>query len=74
MRTVSLKTVPTAILSRQTAGTLGESLIINLPGKPEAIDVCLKAIFLAVPKCLELIADKNIQIDLNFIEGNDYSF
>lgn len=69
MRTESLKTVPTAILSRATAGTLGKSLIINLPGKPDAIAVCLKAVFLAVPKCLELIAAKNIQIDLDFIEN-----
>jgi molybdopterin adenylyltransferase len=71
MRTVSLKTVPTAILSRQIAGIRGTSLIVNLPGKPEAIDVCLKAIFLAVPKCLELLDKTNIQIDLNFIEGEN---
>ncbi len=70
MRTVSLKTVPTAILSRQTAGTRGNSLIINLPGKPEAIAVCLGAVFLAVPKCLELLDSSNIQIDLDFVEQN----
>lgn len=70
MRTVSLKTVPTAILSRQTAGTRGKSLIINLPGKPDAIAVCLSAVFLAVPKCLELLDNSNIQIDLDFIEQN----
>ena len=70
MRTVSLKTVPTAILSRQTAGTRGKTLIINLPGKPEAIAVCLSAVFLAVPKCLELLDGSNIQIDLDFIEGD----
>ena len=68
MRTVSLKTVPTAILSRQTAGTRGRSLIINLPGKPDAIAVCLGAVFLAVPKCLELLDGSNIQIDLDFVE------
>ena len=68
MRFVSLKTVPTAILSRQTAGTRGSSLIINLPGKPAAIAVCLGAVFLAVPKCLELLDNSNIQIDLNFVE------
>ncbi len=50
MRTVSLKTVPTAILSRQIACTRGNRLIINLPGKPVAIAVCLSAVFLAVPK------------------------
>lgn len=68
MRNESLKTVPTAILSRQTAGTRGTSLIINLPGKPEAIAVCLSAVFLAVPKCLELLNKSNIQIDLDFVE------
>lgn len=68
MRAVSLRTVPTAILSRQTAGTRGSSLIINLPGKPEAIAVCLGAVFLAVPKCLELLDGSNIQIDLDFVE------
>ncbi len=69
MREVSLKTVPTAILSRQIAGSRGKSVIINLPGKPEAIDVCLNAIFLALPKMLELLSGVNIQIDLDFIEG-----
>lgn len=68
MRSVSLRTVPTAILSRQTAGTRGKSLFINLPGKPDAIAVCLGAIFLAVPKCLELLDNSNIQIDLDYIE------
>ncbi len=68
MRSVSLRSVPTAILSRQTAGTCGHSLIINLPGKPEAIAVCLGAVFLAVPKCLELLDSSNIQIDLDFVE------
>ncbi|WP_190600120.1 molybdopterin adenylyltransferase [Candidatus Vesicomyidisocius sp. SY067_SCS001] len=68
MRNISLRTVPTAILSRQTAGTRGSSLIINLPGKPDAIAICLGAVFLAVPKCLELLDQSNIQIDLDFIE------
>lgn len=72
MRAVSLRTVPTAILSRQTAGTRGKSLIINLPGKPDAIALCLSAVFLAVPKCLELLDNANIQIDLDFIE-QDFS-
>lgn len=55
MRTESLKYVPTAILSRQTAGIRGQSLIINLPGKPSAISQCLNAVFPAVPYCLDLI-------------------
>lgn len=55
MRAVSLKSVPTAILSRQTAGIRGNSLIINLPGKPAAIRECLLAVMPAVPYCVDLI-------------------
>jgi molybdopterin adenylyltransferase len=55
MRAVSLKSVPTAILSRQIAGTRGRSLIVNLPGKPAAIRECLLAVFPAVPYCIDLI-------------------
>ncbi|MEJ2396867.1 MAG: molybdopterin adenylyltransferase [Gammaproteobacteria bacterium] len=55
MRAVSLQNVPTAILSRQIAGTRGSCLIINLPGKPSAIAECLDAVFPAVPYCIDLI-------------------
>lgn len=55
MRAVSLKFVPTAILSRQTAGIRGKTLIINLPGKPKSIKECLEAVFPAVPYCIDLI-------------------
>lgn len=55
MRAVSVRTVPTAILSRQVAGTRGTTLIINLPGKPAAIEECLSAVFAAIPYCVELI-------------------
>lgn len=55
MRAVSLQYVPTAILSRQTAGIRGKSLIINLPGKPKSIRECLDAVFPAVPYCIDLI-------------------
>ncbi|MDD4930100.1 MAG: molybdopterin adenylyltransferase [Gallionella sp.] len=55
MRSASLKFVPTAILSRQTAGIRGRSLIVNLPGKPSAIDDCLNAVFPAIPYCIDLI-------------------
>ncbi len=55
MRMESLKYVPTAILSRQCAGIRGRSLIINLPGKPKAIQECLDAVFPAIPYCLDLI-------------------
>ncbi len=55
MRTVSLKSVPTAILSRQTAGVRGKTLIVNLPGKPAAIRECLIAVMPAIPYCVDLI-------------------
>ena len=55
MRKVSLEKVPTAILSRQTAGIRGQSLIINLPGQPKAIQECLDAVFPAIPYCIDLI-------------------
>jgi molybdopterin adenylyltransferase len=55
MRQVSLQKVPTAILSRQTAGIRGGSLIINLPGQPRAIAECLDAVFAAIPFCIDLI-------------------
>ena len=60
MRTRSLLEVPTAILSRQTAGLRGSSLIINLPGKPSAIRTCLDAVFPAIPYCLDLIGGDRI--------------
>src|SRR5215831_15597282 len=55
MRAVSLRVVPTAILSRQIAGTRGHSLIVNLPGKPAAIRECLLAVFPAIPYCIDLL-------------------
>ncbi|MFO0823056.1 MAG: molybdopterin adenylyltransferase [Gemmataceae bacterium] len=60
MRSVSLRSVPTAILSRQTAGIRGKSLIINLPGKPAAIRECLLAVMPAVPYCVDLIGGPSI--------------
>lgn len=55
MRQESLRFVPTAILSRQTAGVRGNSLILNLPGRPKAIAECLAAVFAAIPYCVDLI-------------------
>jgi molybdopterin adenylyltransferase len=55
MRQESLKYVPTAILSRQTAGIRKNSLILNLPGKPKAIRQCLDAVFPAIPYCIDLL-------------------
>ena len=58
--------MPTAILSRQIAGTRGSSLIINLPGKPAAIRTCLDAVFAAVPYCIDLIGGVRLETDPNF--------
>jgi molybdopterin adenylyltransferase len=69
MRAVSLRVVPTAILSRQTAGTRGRSLIINLPGRPKSIRECLDAVFPAVPYCLDLIGAARIETDPAVIQA-----
>jgi molybdopterin adenylyltransferase len=61
MRKVSLEKVPTAILSRQTAGIRGKALIINLPGQPRAIRECLSAVMPAVPWCIELIGGPRLE-------------
>jgi molybdopterin adenylyltransferase len=55
MRATSLRYVPTAILSRQTAGIRGRTLIVNLPGRPKAIRENLEAVFPAIPYCIDLI-------------------
>lgn len=62
MRAVSLKVVPTAILSRQTAGIRGSSLIVNLPGKPSSIAECLDAVMPAVPYCVDLIGGPRLEL------------
>ncbi|MDQ6986795.1 MAG: molybdopterin adenylyltransferase [Mariprofundaceae bacterium] len=63
MRQESLKFVPTAILSRQTAGIRGGALIVNLPGKPSAIDDCLNVVFPAIPYCIDLIGGAYLEAD-----------
>ncbi len=64
MRAKSLTYVPTAILSRQTAGIRNGSLIVNLPGKPKSIRQCLEVVFPAIPYCIDLLEGP-------FIECND---
>ena len=73
MRQISLRFVPTAILSRQTAVIRGNSLIINLPGQPKSItetlgglktelgEVLVNGIFAAVPYCIDLIGGPYLQ-------------
>jgi molybdopterin adenylyltransferase len=68
MRSVSLQYVPTAILSRQTAGIRGSSLIINLPGKPKSIRECLDAVFPAVPYCIDLIGGAYLECNEEVIK------
>ena len=63
MRSVSLQYVPTAILSRQTAGIRGSTLIVNLPGSPKAIAECLDAVFPAIPYCVDLIGGPRLETD-----------
>lgn len=62
MRAVSYAKVPTSILSRQTAGTRGSALVVNLPGNPKAIGECLEAVLPAIPGCLDLIGAANIEV------------
>lgn len=69
MRSVSLQFVPTAILSRQIAGIRGETLIVNLPGKPSAIADCLDAVFPAIPYCIDLIGGPFVETDDSVIKA-----
>ena len=61
MRATSLRYVPTAILSRQTAGIRGRTLIVNLPGRPKAIRENLEAVFPAIPYCIDLIGGPRLE-------------
>jgi molybdopterin adenylyltransferase len=61
MRAASLQHVPTAILSRQTAGIRGKTLFVNLPGRPKAIRENLEAVFPAIPYCLDLIGGPRLE-------------
>ena len=75
MRQISLKFVPTAILSRQVAVIRGQALIINLPGQPKSIqetleglkneagDAVVAGIFAAVPYCIDLIGGPYLETD-----------
>jgi molybdopterin adenylyltransferase len=69
MRQVSLQYVPTAILSRQTAGIRNQSLIVNLPGKPKSIRECLDAVFPAIPYCIDLIEGPFLEVNEDVIKA-----
>ena len=69
MRAVSLKYVPTAILSRQVAVIRKNALIINLPGQPKAIRETLDGVFAAVPYCIDLIGGPYIETDETLVRA-----
>ncbi|MEQ8243820.1 molybdopterin adenylyltransferase [Fulvivirga sp.] len=69
MRQESLKFVPTAILSRQTAGIRNKTLIVNLPGKPKAIRECLDAVFPAIPYCIDLIGGPYLECNEEVVKA-----
>ena len=69
MRQVSLQYVPTAILSRQTAGVRGSTLIVNLPGRPRAIRQCLDAVFPAIPYCVDLIGGPRLEVNPEMVKA-----
>ncbi|HEY6950779.1 MAG TPA: molybdopterin adenylyltransferase [Bacteroidota bacterium] len=68
MRSVSVKNVPTAILSRQSAGIRRKALIVNLPGKPKSIKVCLEAVFPAIPDCVALIGGPRLEVNSELVK------
>ena len=70
MRAANGRVVATAILSRQGAGVRGKTLIITLPGSPNAIGTSLEAIFAAVPYCLDLIGAARIETDPAIIKAH----
>jgi molybdopterin adenylyltransferase len=70
MRRTSLNYVPTAILSRQEAGVRGKTFVLNLPGSPASIEVCLNAVFAAVPYCLELIGAGFLDTDPDILKSH----
>ncbi len=69
MRQVSLKYVPTAILSRQVGVVRGSALILNLPGQPKAIKETLDGVFAAVPYCIDLIGGPYIETNEGVIKA-----
>ena len=69
MRAISMNYVPTAMLSRQTAGVRGSSLVINLPGSPRSIREILDSVFAAVPYCVDLIGGPYITTDSEVVDS-----
>lgn len=68
MRTISLRYVPTAILSRQVGVVRGQTFILNLPGQPKAIKQTLDGIFAAIPYCIDLIGGPYLETNPEVIQ------
>jgi molybdopterin adenylyltransferase len=69
MRAVSLRYVPTAILSRQVGVVRGRALILNLPGQPKAIKETLDGVFPAVPYCIDLIGGPYVETNESVVKA-----
>jgi molybdopterin adenylyltransferase len=69
MRAISLKYVPTAILSRQVGGLRGRSLIFNLPGRPKSIRETIDEIWKAVPYCIDLMGGPYMDMDADVCDA-----
>lgn len=69
MRAISLKYVPTAVLSRQTAGICGQCLIINLPGKPKSIRETFDEVFQSIPYCIDLIGGPYVETHMDVVNA-----
>lgn len=69
MRAISLKHVPTAVLSRQTAGLRKTCLVINLPGKPKSIRETIDEVFPSIPYCIDLIGGPYIETNPGVVEA-----
>ena len=69
MRSISLAYVPTAILSRQTAGIRGRTLIVNLPGQPKAIAEICDELFASIPYCIELLGGPILETDPDVVQA-----
>lgn len=69
MRSISLKYVPTAVLSRQTAGLRDKSLVINLPGKPKSIRETFDEVFKSIPYCIDLLGGPYIETNNSVVDA-----
>ena len=69
MRAISLRHVPTAVLSRQTAGLRGKALVLNLPGSPRSIRETIDEVFRSIPYCIDLLEGPYIQTNASVVDA-----